>query len=161
MGRGEEGAKRERRSWRSGFGALRAESRWRLGLHASLHPTTSSTTPHHLILRPYTYFSLSLSHHQHFSHPLVSILDGGLPRWLAEGHPVDRTTPLKPNEHTVYAEGETAPSYQPVFSELLYAVKPRIESYFVADIEASRGDFHYPPGRAVTDTACFLINRTS
>jgi thiosulfate/3-mercaptopyruvate sulfurtransferase len=28
-----------------------------------------------------------------FGHPAVAVLDGGLPRWMAEGHPVTTTTP--------------------------------------------------------------------
>ncbi|GAA6044290.1 hypothetical protein JCM8097_008680 [Rhodosporidiobolus ruineniae] len=82
---------------------------------------------------------------KHFSHPQVSILDGGLPRWLAENLPVTRgESPKNPNPHSL-APGEKA-RYQPIFSELLYAVKPRVESYFIADIEELFSDYKVPDG---------------
>ncbi|BGP41340.1 hypothetical protein JCM10450v2_005383 [Rhodotorula kratochvilovae] len=74
---------------------------------------------------------------KHFGHERVSILDGGLPRWQAEGHPIDTERPTNPNPHAV-EEGTTAAAaaqFRPILSELLWAHKPRIESYFIADIE--------------------------
>ncbi|GAA5994242.1 hypothetical protein JCM11641_001759 [Rhodosporidiobolus odoratus] len=80
----------------------------------------------------------------HFSHPQISVLDGGLPRWIAEGYPISTTSPANPNPHALL-EGEKA-SYQGIFSELLYAVKPRVESYFIADIEELFTDYKVPEG---------------
>ncbi|GAA5999497.1 thiosulfate sulfurtransferase [Rhodotorula paludigena] len=70
---------------------------------------------------------------KHFGHDQVSILDGGLPRWLAEGLPIDTERPTNPNPHAAEAGAQLA--YGPIFSELLYAHKPRVESYFIQDIE--------------------------
>jgi thiosulfate/3-mercaptopyruvate sulfurtransferase len=69
---------------------------------------------------------------QHFNHEKVSILDGGLPRWEAEGLAIDTSIPSHINPHDLEQQNK---KYQPIFSELLYATKPRIESYFIADIE--------------------------
>ncbi|GAA5880393.1 hypothetical protein JCM8547_007537 [Rhodosporidiobolus lusitaniae] len=91
----------------------------------------------------------------HFSHPLISILDGGLPRWQAEGYPVTTTTPVNPNPHKILAEGEEKERYQGVFSELLYATKPRVESYFIADIEELFTDYKVPEGAELSDVRQF------
>lgn len=45
-----------------------------------------------------------------FGHTKSSILDGGLPRWEAEGHPVTRNTPPGPTAQTTYP----TPTLQPV-----------------------------------------------
>ncbi|GAA5832585.1 hypothetical protein JCM11251_001377 [Rhodosporidiobolus azoricus] len=87
---------------------------------------------------------------KHFSHPNVSILDGGLPRWIAEGLPISTTSPSNPNPHALLP-GEK-PRYQPIFSELLYAVKPRVESYFIADIEDLFSDYKVPEGEELSNT---------
>ncbi|GAA6010820.1 hypothetical protein JCM10207_005861 [Rhodosporidiobolus poonsookiae] len=81
---------------------------------------------------------------KHFAHDQVSILDGGLPRWVAEGYPTSNSSPANPNPHALLP-GEKA-RYQPIFSELLYAVKPRVESYFIADIEELFTDYKVPDG---------------
>lgn len=72
---------------------------------------------------------------QHFNHPKISILDGGLPRWESENYPIDTNIPTHINPHSVEDAGK---KFQPIFSELLYSEKPRIESYFIADVR-------YPP----------------
>ncbi|GAA6058226.1 hypothetical protein NBRC10513_007923 [Rhodotorula toruloides] len=75
---------------------------------------------------PWTAFTF-----KHFNHPQVSVLDGGLPRWIAEGYPIDENRPTNPNPHAVEEGGRLL--YGPIFSELLYAHKPQVESYFIAD----------------------------
>ncbi|GAA6049395.1 hypothetical protein JCM3770_007324 [Rhodotorula araucariae] len=75
---------------------------------------------------------------KHFGHERVSVLDGGLPRWLAEGYKIDTERPTNPNPHAVEEGAGGAPAkaqFRPILSELLWAHKPRIESYFIADIE--------------------------
>lgn len=89
---------------------------------------------------------------QHFGHERVSVLDGGLPRWEAEGHPVDTVRPLNPNPHELELEGSgKQPQYRPILSELLYASRPRIESYFIADIEEQFTDYKVGAGEARDD----------
>ncbi|GAA5890112.1 hypothetical protein JCM6882_009229 [Rhodosporidiobolus microsporus] len=89
---------------------------------------------------------------KHFSHPLVSILDGGLPRWIAEGLPTSSTSPSNPNPHEALLPGQQKARYQPIFSELLYAVKPRVESYFIADIEELFTEYRVGEGEERRDT---------
>ena len=66
-----------------------------------------------------------------FGHPKVSILDGGLPRWIAESHPIDTELPGHPNPHS---EGFKRAEYSPILSVLLYDSRPGIESYFIQDV---------------------------
>ncbi|KAL8293191.1 hypothetical protein RQP46_000885 [Phenoliferia psychrophenolica] len=77
-----------------------------------------------------------------FGHPLVSILDGGLPRWIAEKEPLDTNQPAMPNPHAV-PDGE-APEYGPIMSVILYDKRPAIESYFIADIEENMPSYEVP-----------------
>lgn len=80
---------------------------------------------------------------KHFNHEKVSILDGGLPRWEAEKLPIDTSIPSHVNPHSLEEQGK---KFQPIFSELLYATKPRIESYFIADIEEHFTDYRVEDG---------------
>lgn len=68
---------------------------------------------------------------QHSQHDKVSILDGGLPRWEAEGLPIDKEIPTHVNPHDVEQENK---KFHPIMSEIVFATKPRIESYFIADV---------------------------
>ncbi|GAA5846444.1 hypothetical protein JCM9279_001377 [Rhodotorula babjevae] len=77
---------------------------------------------------------------KHFGHERVSVLDGGLARWIAEGNPIDQERPLNPNPHELEGTGQRA-QYRPILSELMFATKPRIESYFIADIEEEFTDY--------------------
>ena len=84
---------------------------------------------------------------QHFGHDKVSVLDGGLPRWQADGLPLDTTSPTNPNPHAVAEDGSALRAlYCPIFSELLYAHKPKVESYFIADIEERFSDYKVEAG---------------
>lgn len=87
-------------------------------------------------MRPSLTYPPHHSLRQHFGHDRVSVLDGGLARWQAENLPLDTTPPQNPNPHAVDAAGAPLRAqYGPIFSELLYAQKPKVESYFIADIE--------------------------
>ncbi|ORY64762.1 Rhodanese-like domain-containing protein [Leucosporidium creatinivorum] len=77
-----------------------------------------------------------------FGHDQVSILDGGLSRWIAEGYPIDTTVPAPINPHSLEEPKQT--SHGPIFSELLYSKRPRVESYFIADIEADMTEYPVP-----------------
>lgn len=79
---------------------------------------------------------------QAFGHERVSVLDGGLPRWEAEGHYIDTSVPQPINPHS--AEEPKQTSYGPIMSELMYAKKPRVESYFIADIEEHMTEYPVP-----------------
>lgn len=79
---------------------------------------------------------------QAFGHDNVSVLDGGLPRWEAEGNYIDTSVPIPLNPHSTEEPKQT--SYGPIMSELLYARKPRVESYFIADIEDHFTDYPVP-----------------
>ncbi|KAM0748913.1 thiosulfate sulfurtransferase [Meredithblackwellia eburnea MCA 4105] len=98
----------------------------RLGIDRDSHVVVYDT--HGVFSAPRTAFTFKA-----FGHPQVSILDGGLPRWIAEGHPVDTTFPIMPNLHAL-KDGEPA-YFGPVQSLLMYDKRPRVESYFIADIE--------------------------
>jgi thiosulfate/3-mercaptopyruvate sulfurtransferase len=76
---------------------------------------------------------------QAFGHEKVSILDGGLARWIAEGYPVDTSVPAPINPHSLEEPKQT--SNGPIFSELLYSKRPKVESYFIADIEADMTEY--------------------
>lgn len=59
-----------------------------------------------------------------------------MPRWQADNLPVDTGIPANPNPHAVAGDGSPIRArFGPIFSELLYAHKPKVESYFIADIE--------------------------
>ncbi|GAA5987286.1 hypothetical protein JCM10908_001893 [Rhodotorula pacifica] len=79
---------------------------------------------------------------KHFGHDKVSVLDGGLPRWQADNLPLDTSSPTNPNPHATAEDGSALRArYGPIFSELLYAHKPKVESYFIADIEERFSDY--------------------
>lgn len=47
---------------------------------------------------------------------------------------------MNPNPHELEGTGQRA-QYRPILSELMFATKPRIESYFIADIEEEFTDY--------------------
>ncbi|KAK4699308.1 thiosulfate/3-mercaptopyruvate sulfurtransferase, partial [Phenoliferia sp. Uapishka_3] len=104
----------------------------RLGVSRDSHVVLYDT--HGLFSAPRTAFTFKA-----FGHPTVSILDGGLPRWIAEKKPVDTSPPQMPNAHAV-APGEQA-QFSPIMSVLLYDSRPAIESYFIADIEENMPEY--------------------
>lgn len=76
-----------------------------------------------------------------YGHEKVSILDGGLPRWIAEGNQIDETAPSMPNPHA--EDNSIYNSYGPILSVILYDSRPAIESYFIGDAE-EKGMADYP-----------------
>ncbi|GAA6062599.1 hypothetical protein JCM10212_004894 [Sporobolomyces blumeae] len=106
----------------------------RLGISRDSHVVVYDSTG--VFSSPRTAFTFS-----HFNHPLISVLDGGLPRWEAEQHPIDTKIPSNPNPHDVEANEGARPKFGPILSELLYAKKPKVESYFIADIEENFTDY--------------------
>ncbi|BGP25638.1 thiosulfate/3-mercaptopyruvate sulfurtransferase [Rhodotorula toruloides] len=104
----------------------------RLGIKRDSHVVVYDTVG--VFSSPRTAFTF-----KHFNHPQVSVLDGGLPRWIAEGYPIDENRPTNPNPHAVEEGGRLL--FGPIFSELLYAHKPRVESYFIADIEENFSEY--------------------
>ncbi|BGP71427.1 hypothetical protein NBRC10513v2_004803 [Rhodotorula toruloides] len=109
----------------------------RLGIKRDSHVVVYDTVG--VFSSPRTAFTF-----KHFNHPQVSVLDGGLPRWIAEGYPIDENRPTNPNPHAVEEGGRLL--YGPIFSELLYAHKPRVESYFIADIEENFSEYKVDGG---------------
>ncbi|TKA55576.1 hypothetical protein B0A53_02754 [Rhodotorula sp. CCFEE 5036] len=107
----------------------------RLGIERDSHVVVYDTVG--VFSSPRTAFTF-----KHFGHDKVSVLDGGLPRWQADGLPLDTTSPTNPNPHAVAEDGSALRAlYGPIFSELLYAHKPKVESYFIADIEERFSDY--------------------
>ncbi|CEQ42813.1 SPOSA6832_04677, partial [Sporobolomyces salmonicolor] len=114
----------------------------RLGIARESHVVVYDSTG--VFSSPRTAFTF-----KHFNHPLVSVLDGGLPRWESEGYPIDTSPPANPNPHAL-PDGHR-PAYGPIFSELLYAKKPRVESYFIADIEENFTEYKVEEGQERDD----------
>lgn len=84
-----------------------------------------------------------MSYLQAFSHPgPVQILSGGLPAWSRASLPVDTSAPAPINPHS--SDEPKQPTWGPIFAELLYSKRPKIESYFIADVEAHFGDYPEP-----------------
>lgn len=79
---------------------------------------------------------------QAFGHEKVSVLDGGLLRWEAEGNYIDTSAPAPINPHSSEEPKQT--SHGPIFSELLYSKRPKVESYFIADVEAHMSEYPVP-----------------
>ncbi|SGZ25868.1 BQ5605_C024g09786 [Microbotryum silenes-dioicae] len=77
-----------------------------------------------------------------FGHNKVSIMEGGLPRWIAEKNPVVSTPPKPINVHEQHDDREA--SWGPIMSELLYRKRPQVESYFIADIEEHFTEYPEP-----------------
>lgn len=112
----------------------------RLGIERNSHVVVYDTVG--VFSSPRTAFTF-----KHFGHDKVSVLDGGLPRWQADGLPLDTTSPTNPNPHAVAEDGSALRAlYGPIFSELLYAHKPKVESYFIADIEERFSDYKVEAG---------------
>ncbi|GAA5930215.1 thiosulfate sulfurtransferase [Sporobolomyces koalae] len=113
----------------------------RLGIKRDSHVVIYDTTG--VFSSPRTAFTF-----KHFDHKRVSLLDGGLPRWEAENLPIDTKIPSHVNPHSVEESGK---KFHPILSELLYATKPRIESYFIADIEENFTDYRVEEGSEQSD----------
>ncbi|KWU43734.1 Rhodanese-like protein [Rhodotorula sp. JG-1b] len=64
----------------------------RLGIERDSHVVVYDTVG--VFSSPRTAFTF-----KHFGHDKVSVLDGGLPRWQADGLPLDTTSPTNPNPH--------------------------------------------------------------
>ncbi|PRQ73453.1 Rhodanese-like domain-containing protein [Rhodotorula toruloides] len=70
----------------------------RLGIKRDSHVVVYDTVG--VFSSPRTAFTF-----KHFNHPQVSVLDGGLPRWIAEGYPIDENRPTNPNPHAYKVDG--------------------------------------------------------
>ncbi|GAA6019877.1 hypothetical protein JCM11491_004851 [Sporobolomyces phaffii] len=108
----------------------------RLGISRDSHVVVYDSTG--VFSSPRTAFTF-----KHFNHDKVSILDGGLARWEAEKLPIDTSIPSHVNPHDLEQAGK---KFHPIFSELIYATKPRIESYFIADIEEHFTEYRVDEG---------------
>ncbi|BGP17457.1 hypothetical protein JCM10213_003260 [Rhodosporidiobolus nylandii] len=113
----------------------------RLGISRESHVVLYDTHPGGFFSAPRGAFTFS-----HFSHPHISILSGGLSAWESAGLPVSTTGPRNPNPHDVESMSGLKGRYQPIFSELLYSSRPRVESYFIADIEELFTSYKVPEG---------------
>lgn len=55
---------------------------------------------------------------------------------------MDTTQPAPINPHSTEEPKQT--SHGPIFSELLYSKRPKVESYFIADIESHMSEYPVP-----------------
>ncbi|SCV70411.1 BQ2448_1805 [Microbotryum intermedium] len=119
-----------------------------------------SPTQHLIFYDTYGVFSSprALYTFKAFGHDKVSIMDGGLPRWIAEGNPVVSTPPKPINVHEGQDDREA--SWGPIMSELLYRKRPQVESYFIADIEEHFTEYPEPQldASVVRDNASIVAN---